>query len=74
MDQEKEESARTPDAESQQVTDEIPENIQSSKPDRAPDGGLAAWTVVLGAWCTSFCSYGWLNSKSISPFFLSYNP
>ncbi|KAI6778424.1 monocarboxylate transporter 2 [Emericellopsis cladophorae] len=27
-----------------------------------PDGGLAAWTVVLGVWCTSFCSFGWLNS------------
>ncbi|CAK7203832.1 hypothetical protein SEUCBS139899_006581 [Sporothrix eucalyptigena] len=28
----------------------------------APDGGLAAWLVVLGTWCTSFCSFGWLNS------------
>jgi hypothetical protein len=24
----------------------------------APDGGTAAWLVVLGAWCTSFCSFG----------------
>ena len=29
---------------------------------KAPDGGLVAWLVVLGAWCTSFCSFGWLNS------------
>lgn len=29
----------------------------------APDGGAAAWLVVLGAWCTSFCSFGWINSK-----------
>jgi hypothetical protein len=29
----------------------------------APDGGTAAWLVVLGAWCTSFCSFGWLNSE-----------
>lgn len=29
----------------------------------APDGGLTAWLVVLGAWCSSFCSYGWINSK-----------
>lgn len=28
-----------------------------------PDGGFAAWCVVVGAWCTSFCSFGWLNSK-----------
>ncbi|KPM46531.1 hypothetical protein AK830_g116 [Neonectria ditissima] len=27
----------------------------------APDGGTTAWLVVLGAWCTSFCSFGWLN-------------
>lgn len=29
-----------------------------------PDGGAAAWLVVLGAWCISFCSFGWINSKS----------
>jgi MFS transporter, MCT family, aspergillic acid transporter len=28
----------------------------------APDGGLAAWSVVLGAWCVLFCSFGWINS------------
>ncbi|KAF7555094.1 hypothetical protein G7Z17_g2421 [Cylindrodendrum hubeiense] len=27
-----------------------------------PDGGTAAWLVVLGAWCCSFCSPGWINS------------
>jgi hypothetical protein len=32
----------------------------------APDGGTAAWLVVLGAWCTSFCSFGWLNSSTTS--------
>lgn len=26
-----------------------------------PNGGIA-WLVVLGAWCTSFCSFGWINS------------
>lgn len=29
-----------------------------------PDGGLEAWLVVVGAWCTSFCSFGWVNSES----------
>lgn len=28
-----------------------------------PDGGVTAWLVVLGAWCVSFCSYGWINSE-----------
>ncbi|KAJ5148547.1 hypothetical protein N7448_000125 [Penicillium atrosanguineum] len=27
-----------------------------------PDGGTAAWLVVLGAWCCSFSSPGWVNS------------
>lgn len=31
-----------------------------------PDGGTAAWLVVLGAWCCSFSSPGWVNSAYIS--------
>ncbi|RYP69488.1 hypothetical protein DL770_008218 [Monosporascus sp. CRB-9-2] len=30
--------------------------------DPAPDGGLRAWLVVLGVWCSLFVSFGWLNS------------
>ncbi|KAL4996291.1 major facilitator superfamily domain-containing protein [Aspergillus recurvatus] len=30
--------------------------------DEFPDGGLKAWSVVLGAWCCLFCSYGWVNT------------
>lgn len=26
------------------------------------DGGTTAWLVVLGAWCCSFTSPGWINS------------
>ncbi len=26
-----------------------------------PDGGLKAWSVVLGAWCCLFTSFGWIN-------------
>jgi hypothetical protein len=33
-----------------------------------PDGGTTAWLVVLGAWCVSFCSYGWINSEFDHPF------
>ena len=32
----------------------------------APDGGTLAWLVVLGAWCASFCTFGWLNSTNPS--------
>lgn len=31
--------------------------------DGPPDGGREAWMVVLGAWCCSFCCYGWINSE-----------
>ncbi|KAL4780624.1 major facilitator superfamily domain-containing protein [Aspergillus varians] len=45
-------------------------SIPSDKPGDAtkvedagpPDGGAAAWMVVLGAWCCSFSSPGWINS------------
>lgn len=30
----------------------------------APNGGARAWLVVAGAWCTAFCSFGWLNSEA----------
>ncbi|RAL12851.1 MCT family MFS transporter [Aspergillus homomorphus CBS 101889] len=30
--------------------------------DPPPDGGVAAWSVVFGAWCAMFCSFGWINS------------
>jgi hypothetical protein len=30
-----------------------------------PDGGMAAWLVVLGAWCCSFSSPGWINSTNL---------
>jgi MFS family permease len=26
-----------------------------------PDGGAEAWLVVLGAWCSLFSSFGWIN-------------
>lgn len=35
---------------------------KSAVHDEVPDGGFSAWLVVLGAWCTSFCSFGWVNS------------
>lgn len=29
----------------------------------APDGGIAAWSVLLGCWLVLVCSFGWINSK-----------
>ncbi|RFU36298.1 hypothetical protein B7463_g93, partial [Scytalidium lignicola] len=45
----------------------LPENpsISSAPVDVVPDGGLEAWMVVFGAWCTSFCSFGWINSIGV---------
>jgi hypothetical protein len=44
-----------------------PEQAVQRKPSSSepPDGGLAAWLVILGVWCCSFCSYGWMNSIGI---------
>jgi hypothetical protein len=42
-----------------------PETPKSwSSGDSAPDGGLQAWLMVLGAWCALFCTFGWINSTS----------
>ncbi|KAE8154369.1 major facilitator superfamily domain-containing protein [Aspergillus avenaceus] len=42
------------------------EETGSRKDNLSPlDGGIDAWSVVLAAWCNSFCSFGWLNSVGI---------
>lgn len=38
----------------------------------APDGGLIAWGVILGLWCTAFCSFGWLSSTFTHPYMVHY--
>lgn len=47
-------------------------NVPTSSPelsgnvvDEIPDGGTTAWLVVFGTWCTSFCSFGWINSVGV---------
>jgi hypothetical protein len=30
-------------------------------PSAFPDGGSEAWLVVAGAFCSVFCSFGWVN-------------
>lgn len=34
-------------------------------PDSFPDGGLRAWLVVLGGFCTIFASFGWINCEQL---------
>jgi hypothetical protein len=39
------------------------DNEAQLEDDAPPDGGATAWLVVLGGWCCSFNSMGWMNSK-----------
>jgi len=41
--------------------------VQLQADDGPPDGGTGAWLAVLGAWCCSFTSFGWMNSKLRRP-------
>ncbi|KAH8687045.1 major facilitator superfamily domain-containing protein [Ilyonectria robusta] len=49
-----------------------PENPGSAI-DEIPDGGATAWLVVFGTWCTSFCSFGWINSVGVFQDYYEHN-
>lgn len=51
----------------QEATDLNPasETLETRKNDNYPEGGLQAWSVVLGAWCAMIPSMGLLNSLGI---------
>lgn len=39
------------------------EEIKAEQPQVTfPEGGLRAWSVVAGAFCISFCTFGYLNA------------
>ncbi|KAH8689314.1 putative MFS monocarboxylate transporter [Talaromyces proteolyticus] len=43
---------------------DLSKTLQTKPPDDVdifPDGGLKAWTVVIGGWCLLFVSSGWIN-------------
>ena len=40
-----------------------PSQVNPWDPSQFPDGGLAAWLVVAGAFCCVFCSFGWINCE-----------
>ncbi|KAJ5291607.1 hypothetical protein N7478_000858 [Penicillium angulare] len=50
---------------------EAPKGSWASDP--ALDGGITAWLVVLGAWCSLFCTFGWINNIFIEPIFFQHN-
>ncbi|KAH7363756.1 major facilitator superfamily domain-containing protein [Rhexocercosporidium sp. MPI-PUGE-AT-0058] len=65
--------------ESNQTLDELQlgnksDNEAKLEGDAPPDGGTAAWLVVLGGWCCSFNSMGWMNSVGVFQQYYQYGP
>lgn len=67
-----------PGSETERELEDIREPVSGEEPGNAPkvqdagppDGGASAWLVVLGSWCCSFCSPGWINSEWIAVFLI----
>jgi MFS family permease len=49
-------------ADNEVVSDSSVTEALRNAEDEIPDGGARAWLVILGAWCASFCAYGWINT------------
>ncbi|GAA5879955.1 hypothetical protein JCM3774_005689 [Rhodotorula dairenensis] len=43
----------------------LPQRPPAAAADDFPDGGWRAWSVVAGAWCISFTSWGYANSFGV---------
>ena len=42
---------------------EAPDRLELEKPTtKFPEGGIRAWLVVLGAFCVSFSTFGYMNA------------
>ncbi len=55
----------TPQSTPDHPSNGIPDNLEKTEDTGPPDGGSAAWLVLLGAWCCSFSSPGWINSTLV---------
>lgn len=44
-----------------------PQGLNPMDPSQFPEGGLEAWTVVFGAACGIYVSFGWINCASACP-------
>lgn len=42
---------------------DVPESSDDDDQTPPSDGSTRAWLMILGTWCCSFCSYGWINSE-----------
>ncbi|KAH8655726.1 major facilitator superfamily domain-containing protein [Xylariales sp. PMI_506] len=47
------------------VDTEKPQDQAPASAQQYPEGGSRAWLVVLGCWCTSFASFGYVNSFGV---------
>ncbi|KAK0734262.1 major facilitator superfamily domain-containing protein [Lasiosphaeria miniovina] len=54
--------------------DNKPDNGVQLQADGPPDGGTGAWLAVLGAWCCSFTSFGWMNSVGVFQSYYEFGP
>ena len=39
----------------------LPKELTVPDPNDFPDGGVEAWLVVAGGFCSTFCSFGWVR-------------
>lgn len=48
-------------------TDQVPKTVEETgdDTDSYPEGGLKAWSIVLGAWCAMIPSMGLLNTLAV---------
>ncbi|KAH7009243.1 major facilitator superfamily domain-containing protein [Microdochium trichocladiopsis] len=53
---------------------DTPDNEVQLQADGPPDGGTGAWLAVLGAWCCSFNSFGWMNSVGVFQSYYEFGP
>ncbi|OJI80936.1 hypothetical protein ASPTUDRAFT_32396 [Aspergillus tubingensis CBS 134.48] len=50
---------------SRRTTPDSQADDRDDRDDSVPDGGTAAWLIVVGGWCAMFSSYGWLHSIGV---------
>ncbi|KAK9239135.1 major facilitator superfamily domain-containing protein [Lipomyces kononenkoae] len=54
------------DSSAEDSTETLARSVEQSPPTITfPDGGRQAWLCVVGAFCSQFCSFGWLNTCGV---------
>lgn len=57
------ETGETPEGDLEDARSEPSPMPPGLDPASFPDGGVEAWTVVAGAFCCLFVSFGWINCR-----------